>query len=421
VKKIIISVGLFFLFSAMTIAQIKIKADRFYPFSEGYAVVSYGTAYAVIDKSGNFVIPYNKFHLENFGLSSLEPKHGFINGGCVAIDPASRQQGMIDIKGNWIVPAEYMLITPFDKEGWCRVTDFKQNDFFLNKAGTKIPVSPSFFAYRSSRISSNGGLADLFNGGPSRERALSGKEYVGRFNASISPGGVSGGGSSFFNRAGKQIVSQKFNSLKPLQEGLACASIINEFGETKFGFIDEKGNTIIPFSFSRQPGNFYNGLAYGEPLTRNEFDFGFINKKGEVVLKFKNASPVFQTSDMPHFEDGYFRMFVKDLSSNYFKMIDTTGKDVQSVAFMKEKMRFSNVNNKTFGTFQNHIQIFNANPGVAFVNVDNGKVVYTDFYEINPFDMVSGLTLATGGKNGGWVYINQSGNVFIAMAPKSEF
>lgn len=102
-------------------AQVKIKAEQLFPFQEGLAVVKYQNSYGVINRTGVFVVPYNKYLFQDFGLGSLEPdEHGFVNGACVVREVKSGLFGLINQKGILIIPATYTLAYPFDKEGWAR-------------------------------------------------------------------------------------------------------------------------------------------------------------------------------------------------------------------------------------------------------------------------------------------------------------
>lgn len=401
---------------------IKIKADRLFSFNEGLAIIGNGTSNAVIDRTGKFIIGYNKFIFENFNLGTLEPFHGFLNGGCIVQNLVTNLLGIIDRKGSFIIPAEYILIYPFDSEGWTRATDPKQKDYFINKSGVKIPIASVFYINRP-QFSRPGGLKDIFNSGPTRERALSGLDYFGQFYNGISPGLTGDGKFSFFNRSGKQVIINKFESAEPFYEGLACVSKKDEFGETKYGFIDLNGKLIIPYKFSKKPGNFFSGFAYVEPTTKTDFTFAFINKLGEIVLKQQNATPDSEIN--PHFEDGYFKMWVKQ-NDRFFKMIDSTGKEFDLTNPLKSKITgFRKITNASYD-FSSKIQVFNYQTvlglgGIGFVNLKTGNFMLTNYNSISPFDPTSGLALVEERKSGSKKYIDQSGNVLIGLESRSEW
>lgn len=410
---------------------VNIKADRLFPFKEGLAIVAYGNSYGLIDSKGAFVVPYGKYEFDNFSLGTLEPEHGFINGAAVTKKINSPLIGMIDKKANLIIPTEYLLVYPFDKEGWARVTDQKKQEFFINRAGTKIPVSPVFYSNRTSMFSQSGGLKNLFNAGPTRDIALSTREYHGSFNGNISPGRAIDGSYSYFDRFGKQVINDKFKSAEPFSEGLACVSKVNAFGETKYGFIDRTGKLIIPLNYTNQPGDFHNGLAYVEPTNKSEFRFAFINRHGDLLYKQQNAKPILDDK-VPYFEDGYFRMILNDGGANKaFKVIDSTGKELPVMHYLKSKLAGISKSSVLqtgyyYYPLTNYIQVFNYTNsdytgGVAFVNLKTGNVVYTNLNTIGPFDSVSGLALASSQKGGKLQYINQLGNVIITTLDKGDW
>lgn len=407
-------------------AQVKIKAEQFFPFQEGLAVVKYQNSYAVINSSGTFVVPYNKYYYQDFGLGSLEPeKHGFVNGACVVQDVKSGLFGLINQKGVLIIPAAYTLAYPFDTEGWARVFDAAKKSYFVNKSGTKIPVPSCFYDQRDTRFSTKkGGLEDLFIGGPSRDIALGGKEYFGDFSAGISPGKVEDGKYSFFTRAGKQIFDKKFTSVEPFSDGLACVSTLNEFEEKKYGFVDKSGKLVIPCIFSVKPGNFKNGLAYVEPANKNGFDFAFINKNGEVTLKQNNIKPLLMSNETPEFKSGYFLMISKESYQPNLRVIDSTGNDSKYLNSIRKVNAV--ITNASYSLLSNHILTFNykedanARRSMGFLNIQTGQIVYTRFSTISAFDTVSGLAVAND-SGGGQVYINQAGSAVIGISSRSDW
>ena len=405
-------------------ANTLIKADRLRKFKQGYAIVQYGKAQGLIDNTGKFVIPYNKYQLNSFDLGSLDPATGFINGGCVMRDLKTGLMGMTDQFGKLIIGASYTVVNPFDIEGWAIVTGENSQDYFISKSGVKVPVPEIFYERQRSVLSKSAGLEDLFSTGAVRAKALSGRKYIGKFSNGVSPGRLPDGSYSYFDRKGKQIITRKFGSAHPFSEGLACVGNKNEFGEMMYGFIDKTGKLVIPYTFTKIPGDFYNGLAYIEPVNTSEFSFAFVNKLGQIVFKQPDSQPS-NSKSLPHFENGYFRMFVG--YNKKLKVIDSTGSEVKALNTLKAIVANESREQDTYQGYyipRNHIQSFKYARGNAskagFINLKTGKIVYTDFAYVGDFDLTSGLALA-GDDRANEKYIDLNGNVVIELAKGNEF
>ena len=94
----------------------------------------------------------------------------------------------------------------------------------------------------------------------------------------------------FFDKKGKVIVPGKYAKVHDFQEGLAAVQMPQD-GENpnKWGFIDKTGEMVIPPTFSKEPGDFSEGLAVVEKTNGMQV---YINKKGEVVSpQFARALP----------------------------------------------------------------------------------------------------------------------------------
>lgn len=108
----------------------------------------------------------------------------------------------------------------------------------------------------------------------------------------------------FIDESGRIVVELKFASLRNFHEGLAAAAVtIPDDGEKKsyknqppfnfkWGYIDLKGQTVIPMEFI-QAGDFSENLASvqvaesSKSLCGNRIKFGYIDKTGAVVIEPK--------------------------------------------------------------------------------------------------------------------------------------
>ncbi|WP_346320706.1 WG repeat-containing protein [Chitinophaga sp. YIM B06452] len=420
---------------AATISLSNAKAipavDQLFPFTDGFAIVKKGKSTGVINASGKMVIEFNRYIFDDFNITNDAPPMGFRNGSCVVRSIQTGKLGLIDTTGKLLIPAEYMVIHPYDDEGWARATGYKRDYYFINRKGVKIPIASCFMAAYSPTNPNSALLQDMFRGGAQANEAAFGAKIVAAFNGNISPGYTKDGKMSYFDRAGKQVIAATFNHAGPFNEGLAWASREDEFGEIKYGFIDTKGNTVIPFKFTNLPGSFYNGLAYVVPADRSAFQYGFINKKGEVVIKLNTAAPIVSDGDAPHFEKGFLRI----LEGSKMRILDTTGKQVASLAGVNFKTApntdYYNVYNagtylydSEYGFSGRYIRYVNDKHERSILDLKQNKVVTTHLSHIGEFDPRSGLALFRGTDQQGiiWGYINGDGNVVLVnKQEKSEW
>lgn len=83
----------------------------------------------------------------------------------------------------------------------------------------------------------------------------------------------------FINEGGKKV-SSEFRSLDSMKEGLAAASILDNRGKERFGFVDKLGHYII------QP-TYLNARAFQDGLApvKTFWGWGFINKSNQFVIR----------------------------------------------------------------------------------------------------------------------------------------
>lgn len=64
------------------------------------------------------------------------------------------------------------------------------------------------------------------------------------------------------NAKGKTVVTAQYLSAHIFSEGLAAVAIINFEGDERWGFIDTKGNIVIPINLGNVLSDFDNGKAH---------------------------------------------------------------------------------------------------------------------------------------------------------------
>jgi hypothetical protein len=81
----------------------------------------------------------------------------------------------------------------------------------------------------------------------------------------------------FINKKGEVVIPFDFENVKVFSNGLAAVMMLG-----KHGFIDTTGKLVIPFLYE-DAGYFGNGLA---PVKKNG-NFGFIDRKGTLAIPYK--------------------------------------------------------------------------------------------------------------------------------------
>jgi hypothetical protein len=81
----------------------------------------------------------------------------------------------------------------------------------------------------------------------------------------------------YIDKAGRQVISPRYNDAQPFSEGLA---VVNLGG--KYGYIDRSGKMVIPPQFEKA-GPFSEGLA----AVYNGDQGGYIDKSGKLVINGK--------------------------------------------------------------------------------------------------------------------------------------
>ncbi|HRN55152.1 MAG TPA: WG repeat-containing protein [Agriterribacter sp.] len=242
-----------------------IDADILFPFNKGAAVVQKGTAFGLINKKGDFIVPYNKYSFNQSFL--MDGKTGAWSQGGIFI-VGSPVHGT----GSWVINYEGKLITgEYPSLGWfltnnrlmAYTQDKNENIIFMNAEGQKhiLKHNPDY-SIRPETYSEDAVVVWANN---------------------------SKGGAGFKNMKDEWIVKPKYDLVEPFSEGLARVTKENEFGELKYGYINKEGKEVIGLIFSRGLDDFKGGLAKVYPKDRTEFVEAYIDKKGNVVAKLDKA------------------------------------------------------------------------------------------------------------------------------------
>ena len=285
-----------------------IDADIFSTFDHGVALVTKGGSFGLIDTSGNFIIPYNKYKM-------IGSKQGFISATTI-----KNQHILMNAKGKIIYtgPGVYYYFDDLTiiRDGYLMVSLSPM--IWVNLEGDKF-YQPSYNEYTSQTKYSSDWSEGL--------------SIVSKFDNGLKYG--------FYDHSGKIIIKPEYDYAEPFSEGLAVVGKKNEFQEMKYGFVDKNGKLAIPLMYSIKPSKFGSGLADIKPLEKKEFLFAYINKQNDIILKFdrnfltKLFGKYYVSEDMNGnaFKDGF-----AELGKGF---IDSTGKffTVEEIELIKEPLK----------------------------------------------------------------------------------
>lgn len=272
---------------------IKIQYDFLENFSKGLAFVWIGDRMGFIDKTGKFMKKPLEYSDGLAMKSGKDYKYGFVNkeeqfvinpqyydAGDFSEGLARVQMekwGYIDHRGRYVIQPQYDEAGDFSeglakvaiKNGYTSSGDDVYNYGFIDKNGNFV-ISPK---YNYAEDFSNG-LAKVFIGEV---------DYIGWKT----------GKWGVINKEGTVVANIKYDDLGDFSDGLAYAKIGG-----RYGFIDEKGEMVIPPQFEVPICLFsydcWGSMNFSEGLARVfvKGKYGFIDKKGGFVTepKFENAT-----------------------------------------------------------------------------------------------------------------------------------
>lgn len=281
--------------SEVDLKLIPVKSDNYW----GY-----------IDKDGNIKI--------NPQFSRANP---FIEG-IALVQSTDGKYGFIGEDGKYIINAQFKDATDFSNGLALTVKENGKLEYINTKGEVKITLD------------ANVDYSTNFN---------SGYAFIFKSNGN--------GNYSIIGTDGKELFPSKYKITSLFHEGMAIVSNYDSTSRKEtFGFINEKGELVIPFQFERVY-DFHSGLARFSAGGK----YGFIDKQGKFVIN-------------PQFDDVYD--FEKDLAlikqGSLYGYIDKQGKIVINPQYKDANSFYS---------------------GLATVTSTDGKVGFIDEkgnYVINP-------------------------------------
>ena len=231
------------------------SCDYGYPFNEGFAIIEISGKFiekAIINKEGIITYPPKSVEIEGCRISDGLIKIKEYKDDGVGRSFLNCKSGMIDTRGQLIIPCQYDDIHPFS-EGLAAIENSDGKWGFINK-NNKI-VIPCI--YKSAESFSNG-IAYVTN--DNNERCLINSN--GKITSSLG----------------------NYSLLHGFSEGMGGVCELKD-DNLLYGFIDETGKVVIPCIYDYAV-NFSEGLA----VVRRDNKYGFVNKSGEEVIPCKYSS-----------------------------------------------------------------------------------------------------------------------------------
>ena len=220
----------------------------------------------------------------------------------------------------------------------------------------------------------------------------------------------------FLDRHGNTIIEPQYRDGDLFQNGLAAVS-----DGKKYGFINIKGDTVIPFIYDDIFHGFSRGLS---DVTKND-SCGYINKRGEIVIPliyticypFKSKYGQVMTFDYNNFLiDRHGKIYKYDEVNPKVKLWRPRNSYPGSIqtltGYGRVNMRGDTVVPPIYTSTRNlseHRYVVELK-GKAGVYSDKGKLIVDPIFDgLGPYSE----RYATFKMNGKWGYINKSGEIVI--------
>lgn len=200
-----------------------------------------------------------KLHLVVLVFVALFSYASFAQTYLVQVKAESGKWGYVNLKGDYVIPAQFEYCNPFSKEGLAIVEKNKMK-VIINTKGEEVPAEVKGFDI----------IQGAFGfGAKGFQEGLLAVQVNKKWG--------------YLNTSGKIAIPLKYDYVTAFESGFATASI-----GTKFFVLDTKGTELVIAT----PGilevkHFSEGFA---PIKSADKKFGFINSKGEMAIQPQFAS-----------------------------------------------------------------------------------------------------------------------------------
>lgn len=315
-------------FNPVTIskAAVILDAERIYPFYNGYAKVEKGNLFGVIDRNGNFILPYGNYRFNEY-------ENYFVNDGNPVeftdffkfYDEKKEQWAFIGKSGKiHYLPKKIYFSTLFNKEGNALARSqiySDKNIYIVDSVGKIKTLRPLPFTPKR--------IVDPVNDKPEVRTDISLPYPCFDEKTTYQYGYVN-------LMTGKFIIQPSYSAVRPFFEGMAAVAQKDKFGNELWGFIDVSGKLVIPFRYRNEPERFSSGLSKVTAVDKSDYSVAFINKKGEIIFTLsteKYSTSINQWPAVKPFQMGYTYFMGKRYGEEFY-IVDTLGNIVSHYDFL---------------------------------------------------------------------------------------
>lgn len=257
-----------------SIADIPQRFGNIYLFKEGYG------SYSIIDTNGNYLLRGHKGAIHDFsgGFAAFTSS---TNGNY-----SSYRYGAMNDKGEVVIPEKYIWVKDF-AEGLFPVEISKDLWGFVDKTDkTVIP-----FQYQMA-FSFSEGLALVKKNGKFGFIDKTGKEVIpckyDKGNKPFKEGLTTvklDGKTLLIDKKGNVVKTMDYDYVYEFVKGRA---LVNKYTtQNVYGFIDRKGNEVVPLMYANARSFTKVGLAAVSLCENSKCQYGFIDTNGRVVTPFE--------------------------------------------------------------------------------------------------------------------------------------
>ncbi len=375
-------------------------------FSDGLALIFLDDEIAIIDKKGNKVAKVND--LSGFKVYNSPTNFPFVEGVVPAFTVPMKETGFdvrvagyVDESGNFVIPPQFLNAYPFS-EGLAPVQDVQTELWgYIDHSGNL--VIPYQFASAQVRMTGfSGGLAPVWKpDGQCGYIDKTGEMVLDICGESFHDGlayASNGTITGYIDKQGNFVyIDQSPNTTsaitEPTHTGMSPTQVFDsqarfiietvENGHSKFGYVDQKGNTIIEPQFGNA-ANFHEGLAAVQDTQTGLW--GYIDPDGKYVIEPKYGNAF-------NFSEGL--AFVEFRNSDERLCIDRSGKVIFTL---------SNQSRLYYGGWESPTEFINF--GFNF----SGRT-YSNYYEFH--DEVAIIAEKTSANDKAINYVDRNGNILF--------
>lgn len=204
--------------------------------------------YGFIDISGKEIVPFKYKKAAEF------------SEGLAAVSEDGKKMGFIDLTGKWVIPAQYdwQGLTPY------RFTDGAVVVYQDAPREIKNPLNGETATLNIPQAAVINAKNEIIVPFGQYERMDGFKEGLARVEVKAKSDGTMDNGKmdlgrrfGFINTKGELVIPTIYYDAAVFREGLANVAI-----KDKYGFIDQQGNTVIPFEYDNHLHSYFsNGFA----------------------------------------------------------------------------------------------------------------------------------------------------------------